>query len=65
MWVLGGINAAPTNAVWSSSNGSSWTFIGDASFSSRFAHSSVVFNNEMWVIFGEGADYLSDVWHSP
>lgn len=75
MWILGGYNtvAGILNDVWSSSNGTSWTKIladtispGSKQFPKRSNHSSVVFNNKMWVIGGAGgAAVLNDVWSSP
>jgi parallel beta-helix repeat protein len=75
LWVIGGYGnvgegAAPLNDVWSSSDGVTWTQVTDsAAFLPRDSHTSVVFNNQMWVIggygnVGEGGAPLNDVWSS-
>ena len=48
-------------------NGSSWTSAEvTAAYSPRMEHSSVVFNNKIWVIGGRnGSTYMNDVWSSP
>src|SRR5688572_5360766 len=40
---------------------------GAAAFSGRYRHSSVVFNNKLWVIggFGSNGGLKNDVWSSP
>jgi len=75
MWVIGGetISTYALNDVWYSRDGVNWTAaVTDNStppstqFTERLTHSSVVFNNQMWVIGGEGTGgYLNDVWSSP
>ncbi len=35
-----------------------------ASWSTRWQHTSVVFDNKMWVMGGYGGSYLHDVWYS-
>ncbi len=66
---LGGL----ANDVWSSTNGATWTrATGNAGFSARNRHRSLVFNNKMWVIGGCSSKYgcyienevKSDVWSS-
>jgi leucine-zipper-like transcriptional regulator 1 len=74
MWVIGGANGllgGYLNDVWTSTNGSTWTQTASASsaniFPARSEHTSVVFNNTMWVIGGfnsTGSDFLNDVWAS-
>ncbi len=74
MWVIGGDNGllgGVLNDVWSSTNGSTWTQTASASsaniFPARGDHTSLVFNNTMWVIGGFGASspyFLNDVWAS-
>jgi N-acetylneuraminic acid mutarotase len=56
------------NDAWYSADGKTWTqATAAAAFPARASHSSVVFNNEMWVIGGENksANPLDDVWESP
>lgn len=51
----------------SSATGSTWTqAASSAPFPARIRHTSVVFNNRMWVIGGEGehGERLHDVWYS-
>lgn len=72
MWVIGG--ATTTNGttwncssdVWSSSDGITWTQeTANAAFGLRAAHTSVVYNNKMWVIGGmNGTSYKDDIWSS-
>ncbi len=73
MWVIAGFNnlGSPyiTNDVFYSSDGANWTSATNhASFPARVFHSSVVFNNKMWVIAGDFATDRSlitnDVWYS-
>ena len=35
-----------------------------AGWSARFMHSSVVFDNKIWVLGGAGGPYVNDVWYS-
>ena len=58
--------ASRKNDVWSSSNGTSWTqATADANWSDRSSHTSVVFNDKMWVLGGyDGGSYKNDVWSS-
>ena len=71
IWVIAGSNDSqsvynPLGDVWSSSDGSVWDQATSAAlFSPRSGHTSVVFNNEMWVIGGEdNSGFKNDVWHS-
>jgi hypothetical protein len=69
MWIIGGrVDTTPvyTSEVWSSSDGLSWQLVtGEAAFSPRGWHSSVVFDNRMWVIGGMTETGLtSEVWSS-
>jgi N-acetylneuraminic acid mutarotase len=54
------------NDVWSSPDGISWTQeVSSAPFSTRAAHTCVVYNNKIWVIGGfNGFSFLNDVWYS-
>jgi leucine-zipper-like transcriptional regulator 1 len=70
MWVIGGYtneggltNSLGVNDVWYSSDGTNWLrAIANAAFPPKSWHSSVVFNNNIWVI---GGGFNSDVWYSP
>ena len=70
IWVLGGqsLGGARYNDVWSSENGISWTKVkpsNNAGWSIRFDHSSVVFDNKMWVLGGSNLiRNFNDVWSS-
>ncbi len=66
MWLIAGGAPARKGDVWYSSDGANWTqATGAADFSARMDHSSVVFNNKMWVIGGVDAGGLkNDVWSS-
>jgi hypothetical protein len=76
MWVIGGNNgriaATYLSDVWSSTNGVTWTLVGEhlaaEAFSRREAHSSIVFNDgggeKMWVIGGRGDGSYNGVWSS-
>src|ERR1035437_1581634 len=68
MWVIGGLDIVGNlkNDVWSSGDGVVWTqATAAAQFSPRDGHTSVVYNNQMWVIAGYiNPGYVSDVWHS-
>lgn len=76
MWVIGGyeasvngglINSTLFSDVWYSSDGISWTLATDtASWGKRLDHTSVVFDNKMWVIGGrvDTTGRTNDVWSS-
>jgi hypothetical protein len=68
MWVIGG-GGSPgyMNDVWSSIDGISWTqSTSAASWAARNLHTSVVYNNKMWVMGGDavGGGWMNDVWSS-
>lgn len=78
MWIIGGyhasnggVNGGLLNDVWSSSDGINWTEEVpnnlSSSFPSRTLHSSVVFNDKIWIIGGGGFnnEIFNDVWSSP
>lgn len=72
MWVIGGSTRQTTgnpfsNDVWYSSDGVTWTqATSNAAFSKRAGHSSVVFDNKMWVLGGnDNSGYMKgDAWYS-
>ncbi|MEM5853852.1 MAG: DUF2341 domain-containing protein, partial [Candidatus Aenigmatarchaeota archaeon] len=39
-------------------------FVANAGWRARYAHTSVVFNNKIWVIGGYDGSYKNDVWYS-
>jgi hypothetical protein len=68
MWVIGGnsVSSGLFNDVWLSKDGITWTPATDtAQFLARADHTSVVFQNRIWVIGGYGgARTFNDVWYS-
>ena len=69
IWVIGGYNyngsANRLNDVWYSEDGITWTeATSSAAFSGRYGHSTLVFDNKMWVIGGYDGGRLNDVWYS-
>jgi N-acetylneuraminic acid mutarotase len=69
MWVIGGDDAHHEfNDVWYSYDGVNWICATEsAPWTPRDGHTSVVFDNKMWVTGGSwGGDYLlfNDVWYS-
>ena len=67
LWVIGGLcfdqnrNIDDLNDVWVTSDGKNWTRVtGNAPFSSRGGHSSIVFKNRLWVIGGIATS--ADIW---
>ncbi len=68
IWVIGGDVGGSDRAggVWYSSDGINWNEVKSASASSmtmgRYAHTSVVFDNKIWVIGGRGGG--NAVWYS-
>ena len=73
IWVIGGRQVESNisirkNDVWSSPDGVTWTEVTtSAAFSAREGHTSVVFNDKIWVIGGidEDRNKKNDVWSSP
>ena len=72
IWVIGGRHEDETttsqlNDVWYSLDGASWTQVtASGEFPKRSGHTSVVFDNAIWVIAGseDGAlKFLNDVWY--
>jgi len=72
MWVIGGYSSVGSsqtymNDVWYSTDGVTWTqATTSADFPARYGHTSVVYNDKMWVIGGcSGSSvYRNDVWYS-
>jgi PKD repeat protein len=66
MWVIGGISdGSLKNDVWYSSDGIIWKLATPAAaFTARSGHTSVVYDNKMWVIGGHDGGYKNDVWYS-
>jgi dihydrofolate reductase len=70
IWVIGGdirddsdsdsYYGIRANDVWSSTDGITWTKMDNPGFAVRDSHSSVVFNNRVWVI---GGFFEDDVWY--
>ena len=70
MWVLGGeigdlSNPTSYNDVWFSSNGSDWEqATASAGWSTRGRHTSIAFDNKIWVLGGNDGSHKNDVWSS-
>jgi hypothetical protein len=75
MWVMGGMGSIDStthmpsdlkNDIWYSTNGVNWTeATANAGWSDRACHTSVVFDNKMWVMGGfDGSNCKNDVWYS-
>jgi len=76
LWVIGGVsfssdvNRGLLNDVWSSTDGLTWSEEvsnnSNTSFTPRASHTTVVFQDKIWVIGGSGVNsLLNDVWSSP
>lgn len=68
VWALGGIDnqGNQKNDIWNSSDGLNWASINpSAAWSGRFEHTSLIYNNKIWVIAGySGVSPLNEVWTS-
>lgn len=74
LWVIGGGNGSLgfegyLNDVWCSEDGNTWTEVtSNAAFSQRRSHTSVVFDDKLWVIGGYNrygsSSIESDIWYS-
>jgi N-acetylneuraminic acid mutarotase len=76
IWVIGGLTrvaqssgiiTSPANDVWSSADGVTWEqAVGNVSFPPRCYHSSLVYEDKLWVIGGRDSLYqpMNDVWYS-
>jgi hypothetical protein len=70
IWVIGGLDSSNVrlNDVWNSTDGKTWTPVkadNSEGFSARYGHTSVVFDNKMWVIGGNSSGTINnDVWSS-
>ena len=69
IFILAGINSnqgggfGALNDVWSSTDGVNWKLETiDADFPPRWGHSSVVYEDEIWVFGGLGAGRRNDIW---
>ena len=67
MYVLGGQvsdGGGGRNDVWSSANGSSWRFEGNADWDARYFHQAVSHAGRLYVLGGSDGNVKSDVWSS-
>jgi peptidoglycan hydrolase-like protein with peptidoglycan-binding domain len=76
LWVIGGINPSTPASysgygdVWSSPDGVTWTQTTSSAPALRSQHTSVVFNDKMWIIGGQTTGFCTsciaynDVWSS-
>ncbi|MCK5861110.1 MAG: hypothetical protein KAH38_01405 [Candidatus Hydrogenedentes bacterium] len=65
IWVMGGQGSGFLNDVWRSPTGQTWELVtGEAPWAARRGMASVVHNNRMFILGGEGSDggYYNDVW---
>ena len=73
IFVLGGLKGIESNAadflndVWMSTDGSSWTFLGNAGWEGRFQYAAVSHNGSMFIMGGNDHSDTNrnDVWSSP
>lgn len=72
IWIIGGNGAGaenfntPLNDTWQSSDGKIWNQVNaNTLFSGRKGHTSVVFDDKMWIIGGfDGSSRVNDIWQS-
>ena len=70
MYVLGGSSyttvgiSGRLNDVWSSADGSSWSFEGDANWDKRYFHQAVSHQGRLYVVGGDAGADRNDVWWS-
>ena len=68
LWVMGGYISTPlahggTNDAWYTADGSNWSpYLSARAWPPRIGHSSIVFNDRLWVLAGSDGDYFNDVW---
>lgn len=62
---VGGFTINSKSEIWYSSDGANWTAATlDGPFSKRLGHTTIIFDDKMWVIGGSGFLSNSDVWNS-
>jgi hypothetical protein len=55
VYVIGGTDGSSKNDVWYSSDLKTWTQVTVATaFTARFGHTSVVYDNKIWILLGDG-----------
>ncbi len=69
MWVLGGNAGGNSNDVWYSSDGITWTEVDTSAsaggmWSSRNSHVAASFDGKLWIMGGQNASQLNDVWYT-
>ena len=57
---IGGFTPDPMNDIWLTTNGTTWSYCGEAPFSPRGWHSTVIFNGKLHVI--GGSPFNSEIW---
>ena len=69
MYLLGGLanssvgsNGGRLNDVWSSADGKSWSFEGNANWSARYFHQAVSHQGRLYVMGGNASTRQKDVW---
>ena len=69
MYLLGGLthssvgsNGGRLNDVWSSADGNSWSFEGNANWSARYFHQAVSHQGRLYVMGGNASTRQKDVW---
>lgn len=75
LWIMGGLadeneTTVYKNDIWYSSDGATWTEVEEPiDWHERAFHTSVVFDNKMWIMAGASDDPMSqtltDIWSSP
>lgn len=67
MWIFGGSSGGGPfySDVWSSSDGLNWEAVNqNAAFGNRNLHTTIAFNDKLWIIGGRNLGDLNDVWNS-
>ena len=57
---IGGFTPDPMNDIWLTTNGTTWSYAGEAPFAGRGWHSTVIFNGKLHVI--GGSPFNNEVW---
>ena len=64
LYVLGGYGGSLKNDVWSSADGASWRFEGNAEWTGRWLYKAVSHNGRLYILGGNDSGRRNDVWSS-